>query len=761
MQEYVIEVGGKPLTIRTGQFADKANGACTVQYGDTVVLATAVISDSTREGIDYFPLMVDFEERFYAAGKMKGSRFIKREGRPSDEAILTARLIDRGLRPLFDERIRNDVQVVVTVLSHDGENDADVPGIIAASCAIAMSKIPWGGPLYGIRIGQIGGEWVINPSYDAREKSDMELLLEGKGDEVIMIETEGKEIAEQTVLDAIQFAQKHGRTIQKLIEEVVAKEGVEKLPIETEVTDPEEKAKIDLVKTKVANFAEPKIRALLSSSDKKDHKHELSLLEEELDELLKADNDVSKEMRFTGVMMVDHFYEEGARKMVLEEGKRVDGRKLDEIRSLSAAVGLLPRTHGSGLFQRGETQVLSLTTLGSPGDEQVLDTMELSEKKRYMHHYNFPAFSTGEVSPNRGTSRREIGHGALAEKALVPVLPKKEDFPYTIRVVSEVLSSNGSTSQASICGSSLSLMDAGVPIKAPVAGIAMGLMTDPANPKKFKVLTDIQGVEDHVGDMDFKVAGTKQGITAIQLDIKLNGIPFEVCEEALNGARIAREKILGVMAEALPEPRKELSKYAPRITTIRIDPEKIRDVIGKGGEMINKIIDECGGQDVTKIDIEDDGLVMVTSTNAAMGEKAVNWIKDLTREIAVGETFEGPVAKIVTDQSGNEIGAIVQLTPSRDGMVHISQFSNERIARVSDVVKVGQTLKVKVMEVDNERGRISLSVKAIDPTFVKPGASPMPQRDHGSFGGGFDRGRRDGGRGGRPPFKSNIPRRRY
>ena len=757
MKEYSVEVGGKPLIIRTGEYAQNAAAACTVQYGETVILATTVMSDSIREGIDYFPLMVEFEERFYAAGKMKGSRFIKREGRPSDEAVLTGRLIDRGLRPLFDERLRNDVQVVITVLSHDGENDADVLGIIGASCVLAKSNIPWNGPLYGIRIGHINGEWVINPTYEAREKSDMELLLEGKDEHVIMIETEGKEIEEKVVLEAIAFGQKHGRTIQKLIEDVVKAEGVEKIAIPEEVLEPEDEAKLNVVKTKVAQFAENRIADLLRGVNKEEHKAELHKIKDELDVLLKADNNVSKDMRARGVDMVEKFYEDGARKLVLEDGKRVDGRALDEIRPLSAAVHMMPRPHGTGLFRRGETQVMSFTTLGSPGDEQTLDTMELSEKKRYMHHYNFPGYSVGEASPNRGTSRREIGHGALAEKALLPVLPPKEEFPYTIRVVSEVLSSNGSTSQASICGSTLSLMDAGVPITAPVAGIAMGLMTDLTNPKNFRVLTDIQGVEDHVGDMDFKVAGTRKGITAIQLDIKLNGIPFEVCEQALAGARIAREKILDVMKEAIAEPRKELSQYAPRITTIRIDPEQIKVVIGKGGETINKIIDECGGQDVTKIDIEQDGLVMITSTNSAMGEKAVNWIKDLTREITVGEVFEGPVIKIVADQSGNEIGAIIQLTPMKDGMVHISQFSNERIARVSDVVKIGDKLKVKVMEVDTERGRISLSVKAIDPAFVKPGASPMTDHGHSGFGGG-DRGRRDGGR---PPFRSNIPRRKY
>lgn len=759
MKEYATDLGGKQLIIRTGQFAQNADAACTVQYGETVVLAAAVMSDTPREGIDYFPLMVEFEERFYAAGKMKGSRFIKREGRPSDEAILTGRLIDRGLRPLFDERIRFDVQVVLTVLSHDGENDADVPAIIAASTVLAMSRIPWGGPLAGIRIGRIAGEWVINPTYEARAKCEFELVLESKNDDVIMIETDAHEIDEQSVVDALEFGLKHNKTVTALIEKVVQAEGIEKMAIPEDSKDPEEMKKLEAMKAKVEALVAPKIREMFKSR-KTQHKDELAKMEIEIDEMLKADNDVSKEMRPKGVGLIHELYADGARKLVLEEGIRVDGRKLDELRPLSAAVGLLPRTHGSGLFQRGETQVLSLTTLGSPGDEQTLDTMELSEKKRYMHHYNFPGFSVGEAKPNRGTSRREIGHGALAEKALEPVLPPKEQFPYTIRVVSEVLSSNGSTSQASICGSTLSLMDAGVPITAPVAGIAMGLMSEVKNPKNFRLLTDIQGVEDHVGDMDFKVAGTAKGITAIQLDIKLNGISMEVCKQALEGARVARLKILEVMKAAIAEPRKEMSKYAPRIISIQINPEKIREVIGKGGETINKIIDECGGGDVTKIDIEQTGLVMVTSTNVEMGKKAADWINNLVRDLEVGEVFEGKVTRIITDQSGGEIGAIVEVLPGKDGMVHISEFSYQRIAKVSDVTQVGDTLKVKVLDVDKERGRVSLSVKALLPrpegfTEERPSFSGRG----GNGGGGFHRGGGDRG-GDRHGFRSSIPRRR-
>jgi len=723
IQKFEAEIAGKKLIFETGHFAKQANGACTVQYGDTVVLATAVMGDNLREGIDYFPLMVDYEERLYAAGKIKGSRFIKREGRPSDEAVLTSRLVDRSLRPLFDQEIRNDVQVVITVLSTDQENDADIIALLAASAALTISDIPWDGPVAGVRLGRINNEWVLNPTYSAREKSDLDLVVVNTDKKVVMLEAGGKQVPEDDVLAAIKFGQKHINKIVNFINELKDKVGVAKRNMNAEDVSDEDKEIMVKVEKKVSEHVGNKISKLFAIRGKAEQREAMAEIKQSLGKALKEDNEVSKEARLKGTAMIDGLFQTAARKLVLEENKRVDGRATDEIRDLSCEVGILPRTHGSGLFNRGETQVLSIITLGSPGDEQVLDTMEESGKKRYMHHYNFPGFSVGEAKPMRSAGRREIGHGALAEKALEPVLPSKEDFPYTIRVVSEVLSSNGSSSQASACGSSLALMDAGVPIEEPVAGIAIGLITDYDNPKNYKLLTDIQGVEDHDGDMDFKVAGTQKGITAMQMDVKLDGIDFDIIAEALEAAKKARQKILDVIKETIPEPRKEMSPYAPRITSIKIDPEKIRDVIGKGGETINKIIEECGGIDVMKIDIEDDGLVMITSTNGDMAAKATEWINNLTRDIEVGEIYEGEVIKIVTDRnSGTEIGAIVELIPGKDGMVHISQFENRRIEKVSDVVKVGDKLKVKVMGIDKERGRVELSHKVLNgPVDSPPG----------------------------------------
>ena len=711
LQQFSTDIAGRTLTIETGKLAQQADGSCTVRYGDTVVLATAVMSKDVREGIDYFPLTIDYEERLYAAGKIKGSRFIKREGRPTDEAILTARIVDRSLRPLFDQTIRNDVQVVLTILSVDQENDPDIASLWAASCALTMSNIPWKGPLTAMRVGRINGEWVLNPTYEARLKSDFELFVVGHDDKTVMIELEGKQVPEDLVADAILFAQKHWGKVTKLIEEVRAAVGAEKIkPDRAELTE-EERASQEYLQKLVRTFAQDKMTGLFNLG-KQERETEITRLTDELGEQLKADSKVSKERRHEGQELFVTLFDEEARRMTLEDGKRVDGRAPDELRPLGVEVGLLPRTHGTGLFSRGETQVLSIVTLGSPGDEQVLDTMEESGKKRYMHHYNFPGFSVGEVKPIRSPGRREIGHGALAEKALEMVLPEKEAFPYTIRVVSEVLSSNGSTSMASTCGSTLALMDAGVPIQEPVAGISIGLIIDEKS-GKYRLLTDIQGFEDHAGNMDFKVTGTKNGITAIQLDIKEVPLTNQIVAEALEKAKAARMTILDAMKKVIAEPRPELSPYAPRITTIRIDPEKIRDVIGKGGETINKIIDECGGKDVTKIDIEDDGLVMITSTNSELAAKALKWIEDLTREVKPGETYEGTVSRIITDMRGNEVGAIVEFLPGQDGMVHISEISPERIANVTDVLNVGDKTKVIVTDVDKERGRIGLSIKRL------------------------------------------------
>jgi len=726
IQKFTIEINGKELIVETGRYAAQSSGACTVQYGGTVVLATAVKSDTVRDGIDYFPLMVDYEEKLYAAGKIKGSRFIKREGRASDEAVINGRLIDRSLRPLFDQSVRNDVQVVATVLSIDQENDADIVALLASSVALSISDIPWNGPVAGARVGRVNGEFVYNPTNGVRDNSDLDLVVVNSGEKIIMLEASGIQVPEEDVIEAIEFSQKNILKLIKFIKDIQDKIGREKNQTEPEELSDEDKEIWIKVEKKVNEFVGDKITKSFDIKGKHEQREVIAKLHEDLDKMLKEDSEVSKEARAKGVAMIDGMFQTEARKLVLEKDKRVDGRATDEVRELSCDVNLLPRTHGSGLFNRGETQVLSVVTLGSPGDEQTLDTMDESGTKRYMHHYNFPGFSVGEAKPLRGPGRRDIGHGALAEKALEPVLPSKEDFPYTIRVVSEVLSSNGSSSQASVCGSSLSLMDAGVPITEPVAGIAIGLITDYDNPKNYKILTDIQGVEDHDGDMDFKAAGTKNGITAIQMDVKLDGVDIEVLKDAFASAKKARTKILDVMKKTIAEPNKELSEFAPRITSLKIDPEKIRDVIGKGGETINKIIDECGGVDILKIDIADDGLVMITSTDGPMAEKAIKWIKDLTREVMVGEVFEGTVMKIVADRnSGTEIGAIVELIPGQDGMVHISQFSNERIAKVSDVVKEGDKLKVKVMGVDKERGRIELSHKV----FASPAIPKAPSAD--------------------------------
>lgn len=720
-----MEVAGQELKVEVGKLAQQAQGSCTVSYGDTVVLATAVSSSAIREGIDYFPLMVDYEEKLYAAGKIKGSRFIKREGRATDEAVLTARLIDRSIRPLFKESERNDVQVVVTVLSYDGINDPDFPAVIASSIALGISSIPWGGPLAGVQVGRIGTEWVLNPTVEAKAKSDLELFVVGNKEEVIMIEAGAQQVSEDDMFAGIEFAGRHIKKIMPFIEQIISEVGERK--VETEL-DPEKQALRDKVSAKVEELLAQENLEDCFNPDKSKTKAAITAITEKIDAVLKADNEVTKDMRAMGVSMIDEALTRAFKSLVLQKKQRPDKRKFDEIRNLSAEVALLPRTHGSALFNRGETQVLSVVTLGAPGDEQTLDTMEESGTKKYMHHYNFPGFSVGEVRPLRGPGRREIGHGALAEKAIEPVLPADEDFPYTIRVVSEVLGSNGSSSQASVCGSSLSLMDAGVPIKAAVAGIAMGLVVDDNDKNKYQILTDIQGIEDHSGHMDFKVAGTRNGITAIQLDIKLGGVAYKVLEEALAGAKKARHQVLDVMDAVIAQPRPELSQYAPRITTLRIDPEKIRDVIGSGGKVINEIIEKCG----VTIDVEQDGLVMITSTDEDGARRAKEWIENIVKELQVGEIYDGEIVRIVTDKNtGAEIGAIAQLLPGKDGMVHISEISYTRVEKISDVLKLGDKVKVKVMEVDKEKGRVGLSIKALLPRPEGYVDRPRrPTRDH-------------------------------
>lgn len=712
------ELAGKKLRVEVGKLAKQAHGSCTVSYGDTVVLATVVQSPTAREGMDYFPLLVDYEERLYAAGKIKGSRFIKREGRPTDEAILTARLIDRSVRPLFKDTERRDIQVVVTVLSVDQENDPDVPALISASLALAISPVAWNGPVGAVRVGRINGEWVLNPSYEARLKADMDVFVTATSTEIVMLEAGAQMVPENEIAEAIAFGHKHIGQLFPFIEQVIKECGVVKQP-EPELAA-EEKVAVDAVKVKVTQYLEGKFVDLFKTRTKEDYRSKLQEITKGLDEYLKADNDVSKEARAKGLHMIEEHLDLAARDLVINEGKRVDGRAVDEIRELEANVGILPRTHGTGLFRRGETQVLSVVTLGSPGMEQTLDGMEEDGKKRFMHHYNFPGFSVGEVRPVRSPGRREIGHGALAEKALLPVIPNDPKiFPYTIRIVSEVLSSNGSSSQASICGSSLALMDAGVPIKEAVAGIAMGLMTDPKDKSHYAILTDIQGVEDHSGDMDFKVAGTKTGVTAVQLDIKLGGISPNIVSETLQKARVARMKILEVMDNVLSTPRSELSQYAPRIVSFSIPVDKIREVIGPGGKVINEIIAATG----VTIDIEDDGLVMVTSVSAEASTKAVDWIKNITREVEVGEVFQGKVTRLMN------FGAFVEVLPKQEGLVHVSELSWNYVNNVTDVVKVGDIIPVKVIEIDDQ-GRINLSHRQTQP---KPeGVSTEPH--HGSGG---------------------------
>ncbi|HEX9664513.1 MAG TPA: polyribonucleotide nucleotidyltransferase [Patescibacteria group bacterium] len=704
IKTFELDWGGRKLQVQTGDLAQQANGSCRVQYGETVVLATVCASDQPREGISYFPLLVDYEEKFYAAGMIKGSRFIKRETRPSDEAVLTARMIDRTIRPLFDGTTRNDIQVVVTTLSFDGENDPDIPALLGASIALSISDIPWDGPVAGIRIGQINGEWVINPSYEARQKSLIDIVAAGDGQKTIMLEAGAKEAGEEVVYQAIEFGQKHIGQVVKFILDIQKEIGVTKEKPEVELTEEEqaaEKVKQE-VETLTKEFVQAKVKEYLFAdplASKLTRKSTLEEMKEELDDFLK-EKQIGKEKRKYGQ---DFFYpcaEEVVSRAILETGQRVDGRALDEVRPLTIKAGVLPRTHGSCVFQRGETQIMALVTLGSPGMEQVMETIEESGKKRFMHHYNFPGYSVGEVSPFRGASRRDIGHGALAEKALSSLVPEKEGFPYTIRVVSEVLGSNGSSSMASTCASSLALMDAGVPFAKQVAGIAMGLVSDEQG--NYKILTDLQDLEDTKGGMDFKIAGTADGITAIQMDTKTKGLTLEMVKDTLEQAQKARLFILDEMNKVLSQPRPELSPYAPRIISFYINVDKIRDVIGPGGKMINEIIDKTG----VEIDIEQDGLVMVTSVDEESAKKAVDWIKEITREVEVGEEFEGKVVRIM------DFGAFVEILPGQDGLVHISELAHYRVDKVTDVVKLGDVVKVKVVGID-EQGRINLSMKAL------------------------------------------------
>jgi polyribonucleotide nucleotidyltransferase len=735
-----VEVAGRRLSIETGRVAEQANGAVILRQGDSVVLSTAVMSKEPRVGVDFFPLTCDYEEKLYAVGKIPGA-FMRREGRPSETAIIASRLTDRPLRPLFPDMFRLDVQVVSTVLSADQENDPTILSINGASTALTISNIPWAGPVGAVRMGFLDGALVVNPPTSRMADSDLDLVVAGTADAILMVEAGAKGVTEKTVVDALQMA--HEAIKQLCAAQVELQQQIGKPKYQyTPPTYPEQVVEV------VSEYLALRLDQAAFGPDK-------AAREAATDELRK------KTIAELGARFPEHVdilgklfdkkLKDRVRERIVEEGVRIDGRGLKDVREITVEVGVLPRTHGSGLFTRGQTQALTIATLGSMSDKQKLDGLGVEEFKRYMHHYNFPPFSVGEARPLRGPGRREIGHGALAERALLAVIPSVDEWPYTMRLVSEILSSNGSTSMASVCGSTLSLMDAGVPIKAPVAGIAMGLVTREG---KFAVLTDIQGVEDNLGDMDFKVAGTKDGITALQMDIKIKGLPHEILAQALEQAREARLFVLDKMLAVLPEPRTELSPYAPRITTIHINPDKIRDIIGPGGKMIRKITEETGAS----IDVEDDGSVYIAAADQEAGQRAIDWIKGLTDEIEVGKIYKGKVVRIMP------FGAFVEVLPNQDGLVHISKLTDHRVERVEEVANVGDEIVVKATEVDSQ-GRLNLSRQAAIEELTAKGepieekidkeamavalASPPPPPRESSFG-GRDRGGRNGGGGGRP-----------
>ncbi len=699
--ERSIQVGGRTLTLQTGKIGKQAGGAIFCRYGDTVISAFATASNEPREGISFFPLTVEFEERLYAAGKIPGG-FIKREGRPSEKAILSARLIDRPIRPLFPEGYRNDVQVVTQVMSVDQDCASDITAINAASAALTISNVPFEGPVAGVTVGLIGDEFIINPTVAQAEKSLMHLTVAGTKDAVMMVEAGAQEVPEAQMLEAIMFGHREVQRIAEFIENFRAEAlevNLAKSKQEVKVTQIPENI-IEAVKA----YAYDRMDIAVRTEEKKAREAAIKLVKDET--LAHFAEEFPEDLRNIDRVLED-FVHKIVRRLITVEHIRPDGRALDEIRPISIDVGILPRTHGTGLFTRGQTQVLTVTTLGAVGDEQILDGLGLEESKRYMHHYNFPPYSVGETRPMRGPGRREIGHGALAERALVPVIPNENEFPYTLRLVSEVLESNGSSSMASVCGSTLSLMDAGVPIKAPVAGIAMGLISEAGH---IAILTDIQGLEDHDGDMDFKVAGTSEGITALQMDIKIKGVSREVLEKALTQAKAGRLFILDKMLSTIEKPRPELSPYAPRIITASIHPDKIRDVIGAGGKTIKKIIEETG----VKIDIEDDGRVFISAVDGEAGDKALKIIQSLTQDIEVGRIYNGRVTRVM------DFGAFVEVIPGvlglngKEGLVHISQLAHNRVEKVEDVVKVGDEILVKATGVDKQ-GRLNLSRKEAIP----------------------------------------------
>ncbi|MEK7067758.1 MAG: polyribonucleotide nucleotidyltransferase [Patescibacteria group bacterium] len=735
-KKYSCEWVGRTLSIATGKLAQQATASVTVRYGDTVILAAVVQAKEQKEGMDYFPLLVGYEERLYAAGMIKGSRWIKREGRPSDESVLAARLVDRAIRPLFNQQSRQDVQVILTVLSADNENDPELVSLIAASAALAISNIDWQGPIAGIKVGRVEGNLIFNPNQEQEKLSDLDLTVAGMDKKIIMLEAGAKEVAEKELLAAMEQALKEMKPALDLIKKMADELKPDNITVETrhgaslpEMPADEQKAKEFAQDWLAKNAAKYLFAKEIQTNKKQERKAQVSAIKEgAINYLLEQEVEMTLAKKIVEEL-APKIIEAEVTRGILERGERVDGRKLDEIRPLSSEVGILPRTHGSALFQRGETQVLSTITLGSPGDEQFLENLEGKSTKKYMHHYNFPPYSVGEVKPMFGPSRRDIGHGALAEKALRPVLPAEEEFPYTIRVVSEVLGSNGSSSMGSTCGSTLALMDAGVPIKKAVAGIAMGIVSTP-DMKNWKIITDLQDLEDGEGGMDFKITGTVDGITAIQLDTKTLGLPMELIKETLERAKKARLEILEHMAKAIAAPRAELSPYAPRIISFKIDPSRIGEVIGTGGKIINGIIKDTG----VTIDISDEGLVSICSTDAEGMAKAKQMIEDILREFKPGETFRGKVTRVM------DFGVIVSLPGGNDGMVHVSEMAPYRVGSPADLLKMGDEVEVLVKGVEDDR--ISLTMKGLEGNAeVWKDEKGKQESGFGGFG-GFNRGGR-------------------
>lgn len=688
MHSYSIELGGRTLTMEIGKIAKQANGAVLVRYGDTAVVVAATGTKTPREGVDFFPLTVDFEEKMYAVGKIPGG-FIKREGRPAETAILTSRLIDRPIRPMFPEGYHNDVQIVATAVSVDPDNAPDIPAMIGASCALSISDIPFEGPIAGVRVGMIDGQYIINPTIEQAKVSRLNLAVAGTKDAILMVEAGAKEISEDEMLDAIWFGHEEIKKLVEWQEKIMAEVGKPKMEVPVYEPPAELAAEIEA-------YGAEQLKAALMDANKLEREENVARIKAEIaDAFIEKYPDNAKDVAYITQKLVKKI----VRRTISVDKIRPDGRALDEVRPVTCEVGLLARPHGSALFTRGQTQILNVLALAPLSEAQTLDGLGVELTKRYIHHYNFPPYSVGETKPLRSPGRREIGHGALAERALLPVIPSEEEFPYAIRLVSETLESNGSSSMGSVCASTLSLMDAGVPIKAPVAGVAMGLVKDG---DYFTILTDIQGLEDALGDMDFKVAGTKNGITAIQMDIKIDGINKEIFKQALAQAKRGREHIMGIMLDCISEPRKELSKYAPKITTIHVDPEKISKIIGPGGKTIKKIVEETGA----KIDIEEDGRVYIAAVNSEEAAKAIDMINGITAEAEVGKVYTGKVTRLMA------FGAFVEILPGKEGLVHISQLSTERVNKVEDVVSVGDEIVVKVTEID-QKGRINLSRKAV------------------------------------------------